>query len=340
MEGNMSVQPTTAKRAFAGEAEGSNKRQKTESEVNGKQYIVIAPKETDLRPVLADLTPSSTASLNAKVVEILKTASDLSQIKRSDQIRDDEAPIHLFEQAMDYISPIELSPDGTIAEIEFVGATGLKLFQFMVGYSYLEKKEYSKAESCFKKVGQDDRRYLCAQLGLASCFFFEGDYDQSIQYADSASKTDAARDSAQYKMGCCYAKKKEYSKAIDQFLSVRKPLTSLEAPKPVCTNSDRPLFDPEARRLIYDAAQFNLGCCFYNQGEDGFTKAASHFELVVGELDGKNPRYDAAQYYLGLIHVAQKEPGKAQQCFSHVRKGSLFYVAARVKLQELEKRAV
>ena len=94
MEGKVSasipsVTTESRKRPHLDEVDGSNKRQKTQSEVNGKEYVVVVSTETKIRPEMPDLSPSS-ASLTTRNVEpvnslasvVVQQASDLSQIQR------------------------------------------------------------------------------------------------------------------------------------------------------------------------------------------------------------------------------------------------------------------
>ncbi len=229
------------------------------------------------------------------------------------QINDDEAPLALFSQSMDYDSPFSLDSPEVITK--WMGHVGLGRqnnelspgHSFVLGCSTLERKEYAKAREYFTKALESDPENN-ALLGLASCDFYEGKYSEAIDRLKPVLNTSCAYAAAQFKMGCCYAKQNNLPEAIKHFERVPRNYS------------------------FSSRAQYNIGCLYYNQKEKDYPNAINHFKNVSQNTS----KFNASQYYLGLCYIAQNQLDRAHYHLGQIQKKSRYFSAAKTLLLILD----
>jgi tetratricopeptide (TPR) repeat protein len=280
----MSVQPTSNSTPFANNTPSAQPIKKMDSE----------PPETAFEEAIT-LAPLIVAPAPAPQYEV----------------RDEQAPLELFTQSMDYTTPTCLDNPALVEhhvlqirkEIRMSQRSELPPLYFELACCLMAQKNYAEAKGYLKLVHTD-----AAILAMASCFFYEGKYALAISHCEPLS---LMYTSAQFKLGCCYAKLGNYALANQCFLLVNKGHSA------------------------FGHAQFNVGSDFYRRGE--YTAALIYFNNTLN-AGGDNP--DAANYYSGLCLTKLDEGCKAIEHFSQIKnERSPYYQAAQKKLEELRKTA-
>jgi hypothetical protein len=180
-----------------------------------------------------------------------------------------------------------------------------------LGAAYLAQRKYPKAQENFQKAIQLDPNYTRAKLGLASYFFYVGEYAKTIDLCLPIEKADKYWNSIQFKIGCCYLKLDNLPEAIKYFSLV-----------------------PEWNDLFW-RAQHNIGCCYYNQKK--YAEAADHFEKATSlastsRYSTHTPKLNPGLYYLGLCYIALDKREMAIQPFSLIPAKSHYSPLAKSKL--------
>jgi tetratricopeptide (TPR) repeat protein len=188
-----------------------------------------------------------------------------------------------------------------------------------LGYAYIGKKWYLKAEKCFDEVMDDllpkfnkrlDRyrdanvtsmeRFLLAYIlnGLGQCFMAKGAFDKAMEFFSESMNVDPTiRNHSLISLGVCKYRQEDYVNALGYFRKVDDYNEEI----------DRKYIN----RDLLTAAQKhnNMGLCYYNLGLIDEAREEFYKALKL------NSQLDDSYYNLGLIETNEQNTNRAKTLF-------------------------
>lgn len=167
------------------------------------------------------------------------------------------------------------------------------LANYYYGYVSYMNEDYTEALKTFKKIEKSGKSPNTMLLYIAQIYYIQGDYANSLKYADKVNVNSALR-KRDFLKGKNYYQQGKYQQAAVMFKSANYSADSLQSPE------------------IYE-----IGNTYYQTGN--CKKAIEYFKLISTE---NNAASQAASYALGDCFIKLNQKEKAEKAFFEAQKSN------------------
>lgn len=227
--------------------------------------------------------------LNSLYLNTREGISELEKIKN--EVEDDEIILLIDSFMYMFGHNIKISDlNEIISEINQLNEQ-LKndnLYIYLLGMIYRNKKEYEKAEECYKKTIENDKDFLYSFNSLGNLYRIKKDYKKSEEYFRKAIQRDEDYVHPYNGLGILYCDIKNYEKAEEYYKKAIKKNESYVHP------------------------YYNLGILYRNKKE--YEKSE---EFILKALEKDND-YLNAYVLLGILYIDKHKYAKAEEYFLKV----------------------
>jgi tetratricopeptide (TPR) repeat protein len=191
--------------------------------------------------------------------------------------------------------------------------------RFRLGYSYFVTKKFPEAKSEFREI-KDVRNvfYEPTNYYLGLCYFFEGNYRESISYLKIAERNERFKEQIPYYICQIYFAERQY----DELIAYAKPLA----------NNEKTSRLGEIRQL--------LGQAYFEKGD--YSNALPHLEYYASRNDRLREeefyQLGYAQYITGNYPAATRSFGELAAVNSRLGQYAMYYQGdAWIRQKQLQK---
>ena len=208
---------------------------------------------------------------------------------------------------------------------------------YSMGYNYLKKKDYPKAQNYFAKFQEKEKYtpansklYLDNMRRLADCYFLNGQYTPAIKSYDFVIKNDyKSADYALFQQGMLYGLQDRHAEKIQALKKIQSDFTKSIYLDDAIYQSAREytaLGNYSTAKSMYNViisqhdyspylpdSYLKLGLIHYNQSKDN--EALSYFKTVVERF----PKTVSSKEALTFIEIIYTNQGDPQAYFDYVK---------------------